>query len=64
MYTYQFYSLISIFIMKFFDVHKKLNNHIIQSSDLKCMYEIEKLQIDFQIQQYSNVLFSKCDHNF
>ena len=61
MYTYYFHCSISIYIIILFDVHTKLNNHIIQFSDLKCMYEIEPLQIDGRIIQSSNILFSKCN---
>ena len=60
-YTYSFYILISIFIITFFDVSTKLNNHILQCSDLKYMYEIELLQINCDFQQSSNVFLSNYD---
>ena len=44
-----------------FDVRKKLNNQILQCSDLKFTYKIEPLQIDSHIINYSNILSSKCD---
>ena len=45
-YTYYFYSLISICIIDFFGVSIKLNNHILQCSNLKCTYKIIPLKID------------------
>ena len=45
-------------------VYTKLNHHILQFSDLKCTYEIEPLQIECNILQSSNVIFSKCDRFF
>ena len=45
----------------FFDVRIKLNNHILQYSDLKCAYEIKPSQIDFHILHSFNVLFSKSN---
>ena len=44
-----------------FDVRQKLNNQILHCSDLKFTSEIEPLQIDSHIINYSNILFSKCD---
>ena len=61
MYRYYFYTLISICVITFFDVHMKLNNRILQCYDLKCTYEIEPLKFDYRILQSSNILFSKCD---
>ena len=63
-YTYCFYSLISIFIITFFDVRNKLNNHIIQCFDTKCTYNIEPLETNCHILQSYSVLFSNCDRIF
>ena len=59
LYANYFYSLISILFIALFDVHTKLNNHILQCSDLKCTYKIEPSQIDCHIPHYSKVFFSK-----
>ena len=56
-YTSSFYSLILIGIIALFDVCVKLNNHVLQCSDIKCTYEIKPLQIEFHILQSSNVFF-------
>ena len=59
-----FPSLVVIFIITFFDVCKKLNNHILQYSGLKCTYDIEPLQIYCYILQSFNELFSKRNPMF
>ena len=56
-----FLVLIEICIVTFSDVRTKLNDHILQRSDLKCTYEIEPFRIDCYILQSSGVIFSKCD---
>ena len=42
----------------------KLNDHIQQYYDIKCMYKTEPLKIDCCIIQSSNALFSECDQIF
>ena len=44
-----------------FDLCRKLNNNIVQCSDLKCTYDIKPLQIGCHILQSFNVFFSKYD---
>ena len=56
-YTQFFNSLILIFIITFFDVRTKLNNHILQCSDIKYTCEIKPLQNYCQILHSSNVFF-------
>ena len=45
-----------MWIIKLFYVRTKLNNHILQYSDLKCTYEIKPLKIDCNILHSSNVI--------
>ena len=63
-YTYYIYSFISIFNIAFFGVHTKLNNHILQCSDIKFTYKIETLQIYWHIIQSLKVLLSNWDWIF
>ena len=56
-YAYYFYNLISILIITSIDVHKKLNNHILQCYDLKCTHKIKPLRMDYYILKSSKYSF-------
>ena len=45
-------------------IYTKLNNNILQYYYVECTYNIEPLQINCQILQSSDVLFSKCNQVF